>query len=760
MPEPLVEQPPWVDRLLGFDPGLNRLRSAALSTVSIALILASEALFVRLSGALQIPDVATLPPTKIPLAAAANHEHLVVVMLIGAMVGMASSFGVNDPKAKGQLITLTLFPIPLVAALSFGLAVGGHRTLSLVLIAVIATAGTYLRRFGSRGMLGGMLLFLGFFIGFFLHGAVGVADLGWLCAAIGIGLAVTIAVRFLIFFPDESRALERTERSFSARGDTVIRLVLDLFDNPDLELTRQLESSMLALNEAALMIDAQLGDPDSIDDGTSRAQLAQRIFDVEAALGNVARFTVALAQLDLAETVRAQIRSSLLAVVRRNGNGAKVHARAVTTLLDHAIPAQTVTERTQVVLLHRFSGSVIALADAATEWLATGTTATETEEFAPAVTLFGGWLPGSTVVSSIASNETGTGLGGQARLKPWSRAAIQMGLALAIATLIGDVVSPSRYYWAVIAVFITFMGANTSGEQVRKALYRVSGTVVGIVVGSLAVDAVGHHTDWSLAVILVALFFGFYLMRISNTFFVIAITVVVSQMYQELHEFTYSLLLYRLAETALGAVVTIVVVLLVVPLRTQRVLRVAFRNHIRAIGVLVDHASAVLTSDGPVPEQDGLRNDARAVDAAYQALVATAQPLLRGAFGHVDEEMSRVVRLASASRNYSRSLVTDLASGSPLEGELRGEVGVATATLRRSMDTVAHAMTDPEKGVYVRASSLYDRAAGGWEAGAGGVAVENLPVRDLQLIDGSMATMAELVGLQVTDLDTDTDKAD
>ena len=278
--------------------------------------------------------------------------------------------------------------------------------------------------------------------------------------------------------------------------------------------------------------------------------------------------------------------------------------------------------------------------------------------------------------------------------------------------------------------------------------------MIGIGIGSLVVDAVGHHTDGSIAVIMVSLFFGFHLMRVNYTFMVIAITVMVSQLYQELGEFSNTLLLFRLAETAVGAAVAIVVVTFVLPLRTRRVLRVAFRNHVRAIGALVDHASEALMSDGPTRSEDRLRTDARAVDASYQALVATALPLRRGPFGTVDEEIGGAVRLASASRNYSRDLVTDLGSTVPLDPSLWDDIGRATATLHGSMDTVADAMTGPREGIYVRSSSLYDQAERSLEGGAVGLDRGCLAIRDLKLIDGSMATLAQFIGLAVTDFDT------
>jgi hypothetical protein len=405
-------------------------------------------------------------------------------------------------------------------------------------------------------------------------------------------------------------------------------------------------------------------------------------------------------------------------------------------------------------LLHRFASSIVALADAATEWLAAGATASGTGDFTPAVSLFAGWLPGSTGVSAVASIESGDRPDERVSLKPWTRMAIQTGIAMALATALGDVLDASRYYWAVIAVFVTFMGANNSGEQAKRAMYRIGGTVIGIVIGSLVVDAVGHHAHWTIAVVLVSFFVGMYLLRINSTFFVIAITIVVSQLYQELNVFSNSLLLWRLAETALGAVITILVVTFVLPLRSRRVLRVAFRIHVQAIGTLVDHASEVLTSEGLPRDQDELRNDARAVDASYQALVATAQPLNRGLFGGMDEEMGRAVRLATVSRNYSRDLVADLASTPPLDPALREGINHATGTLHRSMDTVANAMTGPSDGVYVRSSSLFDRAERSLEDGTVRLDQGCLAIRDFQLIDGSMASTAEFIRLKIADFDT------
>ncbi|HYZ55551.1 MAG TPA: carboxypeptidase regulatory-like domain-containing protein [Streptosporangiaceae bacterium] len=746
----------WIDRFAGSDPGLNRLRMALLTVLTIAAILVAEALFVHFTHALQIQTRgAALPAAEAAKVAAANHEFLVIAMLIGAIVGMISTFGVMDKTARGQLVTMLFLPVPMIAALALGLALGGQRILALVSFPVILAVGTYGRRFGPRGFIGGLLLFMGDFLGFFLHGAVTLGDLGWLAAEISVGTAMAIAVRFAFFSPRQAKALERTQRSYSARARKAAALALKLLDDPrhTARAVRRLHHQLVRLNEAALMIDAQLGDPGAVADGSSAQLLHQRLFDAELALANIARFAEAMARSGLPAPQHFEARLALRDLIRGENEAARAHATRLIGLLREAGPVPPGENRAAVVVPHRFAGSVIALADAMTEWMALGAAGEGEGAFQPSVQLFGGWLPGSAQVSSTASLEPGTRLGDRIRLALYSRTAIQMGIAVGAAIALGDLLSPRRFYWAVIAAFVTFMGANNSGEQVRKAFFRVAGTLIGIAAGSLLVTAVGHHTYWSIAVILASLFLGFYLMRINYAFMVIGITVMVSLLYVQLDEFSNSLLLLRLEETALGAAVAIVVVMLVLPLRTRRVLRIAVRDLVQAVGRLADHASDHLLSQEHGTDVT-LRSDARAVDAAYQALTTTAQPLRRNLSGGIDEDTGRALRLASASRNYSRNLVADTEMAGPLDAGTRLDIELASATLRQSLDVVAGALTGPRDGVYTRSSALFDQAERRIEEHSGIVGPAQLAIRDLKLIDGTMAGMAEALGLSITDYDT------
>jgi hypothetical protein len=569
-----------------------------------------------------------------------------------------------------------------------------------------------------------------------------------------VGLVVVTAVRFALFYPHRARALERTRRSFDARARHVTSLALELFDSVphDQRLVRRMHHQLIRLNEAALMIEAQLGDPSAVPDGSSGELLHQRLFDMELALTNIARFADTLARLDLPSEQCSAVRLALLDIARGDNEGAKAHADTLIDLLHAGHPASG-DGRTATVVAHRFAGSVIDLSDAMTEWMTLDTIDMEKSSFQPSVVLLGGWLPGSANVSSAASLESGNRWGRAASLPRYTRNAIQIGIAAGAAIVLGDLISPQRYYWAVLAAFITFMGAHNAGEQIRKALFRVVGTVIGIGVGSLLVSAVGHHTIWSIAIVLVSLFLGLYLFRVSYAFMALAITVSVSQLYQQLGEFTNSLLLVRLEETALGAAVAIVVVMLVLPLRTRQVLRVALRQHVEAVERLVDHASACLMG-----REDGidstLRSDARAIDAAYQAVVATAQPIQRTLWGGADKGIVRALRLSSASRNYSRNLVADTERSQPPGVAPCLDVAQASSTLHGSIEVVAHAITGPPDGTYTRSSSLFDQAERSLDFSPNRIVSTEFAFRDFKLLDGTMANMAELLGLGVTDYDT------
>jgi hypothetical protein len=765
-----------VDHLAGSDPGLNRLRTALQAVTCIGGAILAEYVFVKATGALQATAGA---PSAAAAVAASNHDLLVIAMLLGAMVGLITSTSVTDTTASRQLVSALIVPVPVFGALAFGLALGGHRPIVLSSFAVFLGLGGLARRWGPRGGMLGMPLFIGDFIGFFLHGVVAVGDLGWLGAEIGVGLVVCLVVRFTLFFPDPAAALRRSQRSWTARAHTVARLAADDFgaardlpasdrESRDRRLHRQLNR----LNEASLIIDAQLAEPGALPLGSSGRRLHERLFEAELGLSNTARFAAALPDVELPDLFHDAVEDALVAL--RGGDTAAA-SEAGHRILDRL--AETAAEdlvgpgldlqgplRRARVLLHRFATSVVLFADALEEWVTLGTgtgRASDAAVFVSSVTLINGWLPGSSQVSATTSSSPGARWHERMPLPPYVRSAVQMTVAVAVATSLGDALSGRRFYWAVIAAFVAFYGVNNNIEQARKAVLRVVGTAVGIVIGSLVAGAIGRSVPWGIAVILVSLFFGLYLIRISYAFMVIAVTVMLAQLYEQLDEFSHSLLLLRLGETSIGAAVVMGTVLLVLPLRTTRVVEVAVSELLAAVRrLVVDATDGLSHTMGPVHLDD----QTRAVDSAFQALDATVRPLRH--LGEAGRRAQRVAIAAGALRHYGRNLASDV----PQAGALPGadtETGLRRGTelLLGSLDALLSSFQGAPEQPYVRSASAWnvveqqalDSMRRAVESG-GGLPGDTVAVmlvgRDMQLLDGALAQLARLRGMPVGDLDT------
>ncbi|MGH3167849.1 MAG: hypothetical protein ACRDN0_18435, partial [Trebonia sp.] len=282
--------------LNGTDPGLMRLQMAAEITISIGAVVLAEWIFIRAAGALQVP----IPPHA-PAATASelwlvNHALMVIGIMLGAILAMISGFGVSMyATAREQTIGLLFLPFPMLATLALGLAVHA-RMVSLAWLAVVLAIGTYCRRFGPLGFNGGVLAFMGAFLGFFIQDYVSLSQFGWLAAEVWLATLVTFVLHFTLFPPRPGAAVRRMQRSYVARARDVASEMAEVYSTTvvrgeDKKAEARLHRHLLRLNEAALLIDSRL---DAVPAGWSAAALHQRLFDAEAGLSNVARFALAL----------------------------------------------------------------------------------------------------------------------------------------------------------------------------------------------------------------------------------------------------------------------------------------------------------------------------------------------------------------------------------------------------------------------------------------------------------------------------------
>lgn len=789
--------PEWFDRLLGSDPGMLRLMSALQATATIAGAILAEWLFVGLTHALQTDTHgAVLPPAQAALVASQHHGVLIVAIMLGAILAMMGAFNAAMfPGSRAMLTMFAMLPVPALAGISLGLTLAPYRVVSLASFVVILVVGAYCRRFGPRGFVGGLLLFLGDFLGFFLHREITISGIGWLAVEVVIGTLVGIIAQFTLFYPSRRLTLTRIRRSYTVRAREVATAALNSLDEfGDTErAARRLHQRLIRLNEAALMIDARLSNPGTLPDGWSASVLHQLLFDSELAVTNMARFAVQLSQLELPAELRAQVRGALSAVANLDLEHAELAGYELLDRGRELLGARTAVQgrigspgltlhtldATGQVVLHRFAISVLGFIEATRQFQAgqpqsvtdtTDTAETTATSFTSPVVLAGGWLPGSAMVSAAASLENGPRprqggplwrrirLGDRVRLAPYTRVAIQLGVAVTGALLLGDLLSGQRFYWAVIAAFVAFMGAHNAGEQIEKGVMRIVGTFVGVLLGTLLAHLVGQRTDLAITVILVSMFLGLYLMRINYAFMVVGVTIMVAQLYVQLDEFSNSLLVLRLEETAIGAAVAAVTVLLVFPLHTGRVARVAVRNYLRALEDVVALGVARMTRPPGSADAGGdleLRPLVRRLDMAYQTLVATMTPLRLSMARSADAGGRHFLQHAAASRHYARNLLIDTGGRLDLPYESSEPLAAAGQRLTASLDELAESLHDhePSARTYVRSASLFDVVATGLPDSTY-TAPAQLALRDFQLIDAAMAALADSEGLSVVALDT------
>src|ERR1700722_2525604 len=742
----------WLDWLDSTDPGLMRLQMATEVVGAVGIVGAAEWVFVRATGALQTPIPAHAPAAVAAELWTLNHALLVIGIMLGAILAMISAFGISmSSPARTQLVTLLFLPLPLLAMLAVGLSV--HvRVVSLALLAITLAIGAYCRRFGPRGFMGGMLAFMGAFLGFFIQDYIKMSQFGWLAAEIALGAAVTIVVHFALFRPRPEVAVRRMQRSYTARARDLASDIAELFEvtvrsektkDGNQRADRQLQRQLLRLNEAALLIDAQLSAPAAIPAGWSAATLHQRLFDAEVGLGNVARFAMAIAGGEYPAPVTALVSDALAGI--RDADFAAVldAAAALRALLEDRDVERTGLTPDGRVVLHRFATSVseFTVALRAFRLYPEGQAPDDAPdgEFTTPVATFGGWLPGSAAVAGAASQERGgSGLIERIRLAPYARIAIQMGVAVGLGIIAGDSLSGRRFYWAVIAAFITFMGANTAGEQIRKSFFRIAGTFVGVIVGAVLAHLVGDRVLLQLVVVLVSLFLGLYLFRVNYAFMTIGITVMVSQLYVELDEFSNALL----------------VLLLVLPLHVGRVARVAARQQLEALGDLIDRCLARLADPASATGSDlELRASARRVDIAHQAMTATIRPMRTPLLGELASRVAGFGATTDAARHYARNLLLDASTRCPaLDARAASELAAAGHQLDSSIAAITSALAEDgtaEGAAYVRSASLFARVADRLPDDAP-LSRPQLALRDLELLDGALAEAARWAGVSVS----------
>jgi len=190
--------------LVTADPGLARLRLAAIAVASMALAV----------GIIAVGRATVL-----------TGEPVTVVLFAGVLA-MISNLAVNETSMRRRRITTALMVLPALASTVAGTLLASHRIVADVVFVAVMVAAVYVRRFGPRGFALGMGAFMPFFFTQFLQAKP--AQVPALCVAVVVGLGSTLLLRGVVFAERPERTLRRLVDAFRARAHEMIMRVDDV----------------------------------------------------------------------------------------------------------------------------------------------------------------------------------------------------------------------------------------------------------------------------------------------------------------------------------------------------------------------------------------------------------------------------------------------------------------------------------------------------------------------------------------------------
>ena len=130
--------------------------------------------------------------------------------------------------------------------------------------------------------------------------------------------------------------------------------------------------------------------------------------------------------------------------------------------------------------------------------------------------------------------------------------------------------------------------------------------------------------------IFVCLFCAFYFMQVTQSLMAFWITTMLALLYGLLGQFSFDVLVLRIEETAIGAIIGVAVAILVLPTNIGTTLRNDTREFLTSLSTLIETSIATMFDHLGTDQPDRPTEQARQLDRQLQQIRATAKPLLGG----------------------------------------------------------------------------------------------------------------------------------
>ena len=681
------------DRLAASDPGYGRRRAAVAVVVGVGTTIVVQQGAARLVGA--------------------SGQTAFAMTLFGAVVAMLGSNALSGMLRREKPVAAAGFPVAVGLGLVIAVLTDTHRILQVAAFAVVLFAAVYVRRFGGVWFFYGFMAWMGFFFATFLRAGWSIVPELAFAALVSSAWICLLGTTVLSTTPH--RILHSTVGAFFSRGRSVAREAADLLEVPpanDRQWRRALRSVQArrgGMAEAALLVDAWSAERSAVPQGWSATALRRRLIEAQAAMERVAQAAIRMRHAD--PVLRTEARAALDHLAARRDVAALLAAGVLRRRADEM--AESRAAGTDEVGTDPAgtdaAGSDPAGADAVwwarslayglEEFLRFDAAVDEPpevdpgeEEFEAASGLAFGGLPGSPAVARDVA-VSGAPWNPMTRLSMTSRQAVQVAIAGVVAIGLGTLLSPTRFYWAVITAFVVFTGTSTRFETVDKGVARIVGTLVGVAAAVGLARLTAGHDLLVLVIILVSVFGAFYVAKVSQALMTFFITVLLGELYTLIGTYSVGVLELRLGETAIGAGVGIVVAVLFAPLSTRATVRSARDMMLTSMVALLEAVASMVEGRADTPGGAGGRGGAAGLDARVRRLdddarrlALVARPLTRQVgFGGAGPRTARRLRLYVAAVSQCRALVVDVQHG-PLE--VPGSVAAAARSLAAGVEAI------------------------------------------------------------------------
>ncbi|MEE6175442.1 FUSC family protein [Mycobacterium sp. 050134] len=673
--------------MIGSDPGLLRLRMATRTTAALGCSLLVLSLMTRATGQ--------------PLT----------VALLGVVITMVASRSVNEPDPRQQRITMALLPVPAALSITTAALLASHPLAADAAFVAIVFAAVYVRRYGPRGRALGMVAFMSYFFTLYLRASV--SELPWMIGAVAVGTVCTYVMTALVLPDRLESVLRATIRALRARMAIVVDTTAEAVrtGRVDERRRRRMRARTLRLNETALLLQGQVEDtaePATLWPGVTSEQVAPWLFDAELAIEWVATAGRQAAAVASEHPVPPAARAALVGALSQlsrairipEPDGLREAAAQAQRLLDEGYgDVDTAADDPGTAAVRRLALAIINAAKATSEVRAFVERAATgdhlaTVDVAPA--------PADPAPEGAAVERRG--------LLPTTRQAVQVAVVASLAIVAGELVSPARWYWAVIAAFVIFAGTNSWGETLTKGWQRLLGTLLGVPCGVLVATLLSGDKTASLVAVFVCLFCAFYFLTVTYSLMTFWITTMLALLYGLLGEFSFGVLMLRIEETAVGAVIGASVAILVLPTHTRTAIRADARAFLTALSALIEVSTATMfgANDAASPT-----DRARELDRKLQQFRVSAKPLLSGVAGIAGRRnVRRGLRLFTACDHFGRSLARSAERYRiPPGSQAFADAFIsAAAQTRRNIDTLVEAIDGAHEPPIVSVTDELDRA--------------------------------------------------